>query len=91
VTRLRRLFTDHPATVGETYPQHLFSALGFSVQMLIGAMCCLVHAVLPFLFQTTGSGRIERLYSAMITNRHRGAGSDCSQNTDRRADEPQRA
>jgi len=88
VTKLRRLFTDHPATVGETYAQHFVSALGFSTQMMIGAMCCMVHAVLPFLFQTSGSGTIRRLHSAMVTHRSRG---ESTQVTEPQTNEPQRA
>jgi hypothetical protein len=46
VTKLRRLFTDHPATVGETYAQHFVSAVGFSTQMMIGAMCCRLYSAM---------------------------------------------
>jgi hypothetical protein len=91
VTKLRRLFTDHPATVGETYAQHFVSAVGFSAQMMIGAICCLVHAVLPFLFQTTGSGKIQCLYSAMVTNRGRVSDGGRVEVADPQTNEPQRA
>ena len=91
MTKLRRLFTDHPSTVGETYTQHFVSAAGFAIQMMIGAICCLVHAVLPFLFQTTGSGKIQRLYSEMVMHRIRIVRVDFNQITDRQTNEPQRA
>lgn len=68
------LFTAHPATVGETYLQHLHSAAKFSVLMFCGAAACLVHAVLPFAFVRTGSSMIERLHHMMITARARHAG-----------------
>ena len=48
------LFTAHPATVGETYLQHLHSAAKFSALMFCGAAACLIHAVLPFAFVRTG-------------------------------------
>lgn len=91
MTKLRRLFTDHPATAGETYAQHFVSAVGFSTQMMIGAMCCLVHALLPFLFQTSGSGTIRRLYSAMVTDRNRVSRGESTPVTEPHTNEAQRA
>ena len=64
-------FTDHPAAVNETYLQHVGSAAGFSVAMILGGLACLVHGVFPFLFVTTGSRTIGDLYDRMITNRVR--------------------
>ena len=48
-------FTHHPATVGETYAQHFHTATGFCIRMIGGGLACLVHAIFPFLFETTGS------------------------------------
>jgi len=70
---LTKLFTDHPATVGETYTQHLFSALSFSLNLFFAAIVCLVHALLPFLFKRTGSDRIRYLHDRMVLNRARPA------------------
>lgn len=64
-------FTEHPATVGETYGQHFVSAMGFSLSMLKAAFCCAVHAVLPFMFEKTGSSCITELHERMVTNRDR--------------------
>ena len=63
------LFSDHPRSVGETYLQHLAAALWFSLTMARAAICCFVHAFLPFLFTKTGSQYIERLYEAMVQAR----------------------
>ena len=52
MSRISRAFTDHPASVGETYGEHLRSALGFSASMCRAALCCGMHAFLPFLFQS---------------------------------------
>ncbi len=68
---MKNPFTDHPASVGENYFQHLFAASGFSLILLIAAFACLVHAVLPFLFVKTGSQRVTALYRQMVTQRHR--------------------
>ena len=63
------LFTDHPATVGETYGQHLGHAGYFGVRMVFAGLACLVHAVLPFLFVKTGSLAITELHHKMVTHR----------------------
>jgi len=70
---IQRLFTEHPASVGETYWGHLARACWFSGKMFLGAGACLVHAILPFLFVKTGSTAITELYSAMVTNRRAAA------------------
>jgi hypothetical protein len=66
-----KLFTAHPASVGETYGEHLVMATGFSVRLLLASMACLVHALFPFLFEKTGSGMITQLHDRMVTNRVR--------------------
>ncbi len=66
---LTRLFKEHPASVGETYLEHMRAALWFSTTMARAAACCFVHAFLPFLFSRSGSGAIERLHEAMIVAR----------------------
>ncbi len=72
--RLVRLFTAHPETVGETYGGHLVVATGFGVRMVLGGLACLVHAVLPFAFVTTGSRTIRELHDHM--GRRSGAPAD---------------
>jgi hypothetical protein len=54
-------FTAHPASVGETYSQHLRFALSFGVRMTLGGIAAAVHALLPFLFITTASRVLEEL------------------------------
>lgn len=67
----KRLFEDHPASVGETYWQHFASAMGFGVRMIWGGVLCLVHAVIPGAFCTKGSDLICELHERMVTNRRR--------------------
>jgi hypothetical protein len=64
-------FTEHPATVGETYVQHFQTAVSFSMRMMGGGLACLVHAVFPFLFESTGSATIRSLHERMIEHRSR--------------------
>jgi len=63
--RLLKPFVVHPAAVGETYGQHLRFAAGFGGSMVGSGLACLVHALLPFLFQTTGSWTVRRLHQRL--------------------------
>jgi len=62
-------FTEHPASIGETYFSHLFSALSFCGKMTLALMACLVHAFIPFLFEKTGSQMITKLMDDMVHHR----------------------
>lgn len=66
---LLRVFTEHPASVGETYSEHLARAACFGMRMIGAGMACLVHALLPFLFERTGSAAITELNDRMVVNR----------------------
>jgi len=66
---IRKAFTQHPASVGETYGQHLCHASGFGLRMILGGMACILHGFLPFLFVKTGSRQIESLHGSMVTGR----------------------
>lgn len=58
---MKRFLTEHPATVGETYGQHLGRALRSAVSLAGAAIACAVHALLPAFFVTTASRTITRL------------------------------
>lgn len=64
-------FTDHPASVGETYGQHLAVASGFGWRLLAAGAACLVHALFPFLFERTGSRMVAQLHERMVVSRQR--------------------
>tara|TARA_R110000787_G_scaffold36626_4_gene93312 strand:- start:267 stop:509 length:243 start_codon:yes stop_codon:yes gene_type:complete len=68
---IKKLFSEHPQSVGETYVEHFFSALSFSLAMFAAGAACLIHAIVPAIFQRTGSTIIARLHSTMIANRVR--------------------
>jgi hypothetical protein len=65
---LKRLFTEHPDSVGESYFEHMGVALSFAGPLLVAGMAALVHAFLPFLCLRTSSTIVKRLYARM-TNR----------------------
>ena len=66
---LKELFTEHPASVGETYGEHLAMATGFGARMILGGFACLLHGIFPFLFVKTGSAQISTLHERMVRNR----------------------
>ena len=68
---LKAKFTEHPASVGETYGQHFVTAAGFSLSLFKAAFVCAIHAVLPFMFEKAGSQCITGLHDRMVTNRSR--------------------
>ncbi len=64
-----RRFTDHPATVNETYFQHMGMAFGFGMRMLIGAFGCFLHGLFPWMCLTRGSDTIRDLHARMGAHR----------------------
>jgi len=67
---IKRLFTEHPASVDETYGEHFAMATGFGLRMILGGFACLIHGILPFLFVRTGSHQISTLHERMVTKRN---------------------
>lgn len=68
-TVFARVFTDHPATVHETYLGHMRFALGFAFWLAVAAIAALIHAVIPALCESTASRILHRLHGR-ITDRH---------------------
>ena len=65
----RRLFLDHPASVGESYAEHFGVASRFGTAMVGGGLAGIVHAFLPFAFKTTGSRTVIRLNKQIVDKR----------------------
>ena len=76
---LKAMFCDHPASVDETYTEHMAAAGGFALRLFVAGLVCSVHAILPFLFEKTGSTMIEGLHDRMVTNRRRLRGTGSAQ------------
>ena len=62
-------FTEHPASVDETYGDHFITTSGFGVTMLVAGCACLLHGIFPFWFGRTGSDAITTLHRRMVTHR----------------------
>ena len=71
ISNVNRAFSDHPASVGESYSEHFVTAGGFGWALLKASFACFVHALLPFAFEKTGSKAITELHTRMISNRAR--------------------
>ena len=63
---LKRMFTEHPHAVGESYFEHMQVALSFAGPLLKAGFAALVHAILPFLCVTTASVTVKRLHARMV-------------------------
>ncbi len=68
---LRSLFTEHPASVDETYFEHLIAASSFGVKMIAAGVACMVHGLLPAVFVTRGSETICALHERMVVKRRK--------------------
>lgn len=71
MSRLPTLFTTHPASVGETYGEHLATASGFGFRLIGAGLACLMHGLFPWTFTSTGSRAIRELHERMVTHRRR--------------------
>ena len=58
-------FTEHPASVGESYLQHFAFALRFSGKLFCAGGAALVHALVPAFFETTASRLIKEMVTEM--------------------------
>ena len=63
------LFTKHPKSVDETYFEHMKCAFKFFYTLLGLSIAALVHAIFPFLFQTTASRGVKKLNDCMKDRR----------------------
>ncbi len=62
---IARVFLDHPASVNESYGQHMRFALGFAGSLALAAGAALVHALIPALCETTASRILRRLHARL--------------------------
>ena len=62
-------FKEHPASVGESYTEHMGQAASFGFRLIFAGVACLVHAALPFLCVKTGSRAITELNERMVLKR----------------------
>ena len=68
----RSLFTEHPASVDETYLEHFGSAIYFGTKMIVAGVACVVHGVVPAVFVSRGSDTVRALHERMVLKRCKG-------------------
>ena len=56
-----RLFQAHPASVGESYVEHMAFALRVAATLFIAGFAALIHALIPRYCTTTASSLIKQL------------------------------
>ena len=61
-----RSFVDHPASVNETYFQHMRFAGGFAMTLVGAGLAALIHALIPPLFESTASRMVHRLHDRLV-------------------------
>lgn len=66
-----RAFLDHPRSVGEDYWTHQRMAFGFAGALMAAGLICLIHGVVPGLFETAASRAVARLHDRMDARRRR--------------------
>ncbi|CAN0604444.1 unnamed protein product [Ectocarpus sp. 12 AP-2014] len=60
-----RGFVDHPASVNETYFEHMRFAGTFALTLFGAGLAALIHAIIPPLFETTASRNNKKLHARM--------------------------
>ncbi len=73
---ISKIFTSHPASVGETYWQHFTFAIKIFISLAKAAFACLIHAVIPSLFENTTSSEIRNLHDGLDKRPVVGSGDD---------------
>ncbi|MFW0778083.1 MAG: DUF6356 family protein [Rickettsiales bacterium] len=62
-----KAFTDHPKDIGENYFQHLTFTIKMMFRFMWVGAAMVIHGLLPFLFEHTGSEQITKMYKMMKT------------------------
>ena len=70
IARVVDVFQRHPATVSESYFEHMAFAARFGVLMFAAGGAAMVHAILPFAFEKTASGIVRRMCADMDARTH---------------------
>lgn len=64
-------FTEHPRSVGETYLQHALQSMYIAATMALASWAAVLHALFPFLFQTTAGDVAIQLAMHVLRRRQR--------------------
>jgi len=67
---ISRVFLAHPASVDESFFEHMWFALRFAGLLFVAAGAALLHVIVPCMFEKTASGIIEKLHHRMHNRGH---------------------
>lgn len=69
IRRIAAAFTEHPASVDESYAEHAGFAASFGLVLIVAGCAAMVHALLPFACRTTASDTVLRLHAGLVARR----------------------
>ena len=58
-------FTEHPKKVNETYLEHMWKAIKFSIKLYLLSYKAMTHSIFPFLFEYDTSDGVRKLNTEM--------------------------
>ncbi len=61
----RRLFTDHPRTLGMSYVVHGVGAAKIALVLIGAGVACLIHSIVPGWFTHTAGKTVSDIYGEM--------------------------
>lgn len=61
-----KAFTDHPATVDETYGEHFGVAISYSRRLAVASAKAAIHAIVPGLCCTSASAAIREMNDEIV-------------------------
>jgi hypothetical protein len=59
---VRKLFLDHPGSLGMSWAQHATGAVAIGATLVGAGAACLVHALVPGWFTQTAGKTVARIY-----------------------------
>lgn len=65
IRTLKRLFSDHPREVGESYVQHMGQAMSFGFKLARLSATAFLHGLVPGVHKTTVSDEIRAMAQDM--------------------------
>jgi len=67
----KKVFLEHPNSIGESYFQHLSFAFRTGVSLTLAGIACTIHAIFPCIFKEAASSKVQQLYKSFSTDENR--------------------
>lgn len=68
---MKKLFTQHPESIGETYFEHFKFAFKSGCLLTFAGIACIIHSIFPFLFITTASTTMANISKEITERNHK--------------------